>query len=218
LKALIKSMLVTWLYSLCILTTPLVLAAQQAADGSITISKQDCLDPPPEAQLSHNTLNLDCKTYHQTTNYTCGPAALMTLMLYYRRLTPEDMNPKTELHIALEMGATETGTTLPQMINWLSNHGFNVETGERIQSDVIINNLKQNTPTIITVHHHWILAKGYQQASASSPETISFSDSCCGITVLTSAEIDALWEEAETAKLHGDECTDEGQYIVARFK
>ncbi len=197
---------------------PQAFAAPQTPDQYITISGSDCSDTP-EGQAAKNTLNLDCKTYHQTTNYTCGPAVLMTVMQYYGRFTSADMNPKTELHIALEMGATETGTTRNQMTDWLSSKGFSVETGDRIDSKMIIQNLKQNVPTIITVNHHWILAKGFEQATKSSQETISFSDSCCGITVLSSAAIDALWQASALEKMHGsNNCTDEGQYIVPRLK
>jgi hypothetical protein len=192
------------------------MTAVQTPDGYISISGSDCTEPP--ASKMHNTLALDCKTYHQTTNYTCGPAAVMTLMYFYKKYSDSDMNPRTELHIALEMGATETGTTTLQMSNWLSNHGFSVEAGTRIESAKIIENLKNKTPTIITVKHHWILAKGYQEASQSSPETIFFSDSCCGTTELTSAAIDELWESAELEKLHGNNCIDEGQYLIATPK
>jgi hypothetical protein len=212
----IKSILITWLASSCLIAMPQALAAQ-TPDQYITISGSDCSDTP-EGQAAKNTVNLDCKTYHQTTNYTCGPAVLMTVMQFYGLYTSAEMNPKTELHIALEMGATELGTTRTQMTDWLTSKGFNVESGDRIQSDMIIKNLKQNIPTIITVNHHWILAKGFEQATKSSPETISFSDSCCGITVLSSAAIDALWESSALEKMHGSGCTDEGQYIVPRIK
>jgi hypothetical protein len=201
----------------CLLASPMMLTAMtatQTADGYISISGSDCSDTLTDRM--HNAVALDCKTYHQTTNYTCGPAAVMTLMHFYKKYSDSDMNPRTELHIALEMGATDTGTSLSQMSSWLSSHGFEVETGSRVDSAKIIENLKNKIPTIITVNHHWILAKGYAEGDESNPQTIFFSDSCCGTSELKSADIDKLWQTAEIEKLHGNNCIDEGQYIIAK--
>ena len=35
-----------------------------------------------------------CTAYHQTTNYTCGPAAVMTVMHYYGKLRSPNYNQK----------------------------------------------------------------------------------------------------------------------------
>src|SRR5579862_9876418 len=66
---------------------------------------------------------LHCNTYMQTTSYTCGPAAVMTLMSYYGKLNSSSLNKQTELTIAKEMGADENGTTLSEMTSWLKGHG-----------------------------------------------------------------------------------------------
>ena len=81
--------------------------------------------------------------YRQTTPYTCGPAAVMNLMYYYKMLAPKDMNKDTEMRISMEMHASDAGTTPSQLEGWLSDHGFTVYSGQRVSSDMLINNLKE---------------------------------------------------------------------------
>ena len=79
-----------------------------------------------------NLKMLGVQDYQQTTDITCGPAAVMSLLHYYGTLKDSDMNSKTELRIAKEMGTNEDdGTTLKQMAKWLENHGFEVEFGTK---------------------------------------------------------------------------------------
>jgi hypothetical protein len=186
------------------------------SDTYISISGSDCSDSP--VSNPKDSIHLDCQTYYQTTNYTCGPAAVMTLLRFYGKLSAAQMNPKTELRIALEMGATETGTNQSQMSAWLQDHGFTINSGSRVESGLIIKNLKQNMPTIITVNRHWILAEGMEKATTPGNDVILFSDSCCGISKLSAAAIDSLWQTAELEKLHNNNCIPEGEYITATPK
>jgi hypothetical protein len=157
-------------------------------------------------------IELHCELYHQTTNYTCGPAAIMTLMHYYGKLSQAEMNQKTELRIAMEMGASSEGTTQSQMANWLSGHGFTVDSGERAESRMIVDNLKSGKPTLLGVNNHWILAKGFTKGESPEKGQILFSDSCCGVSIMSCGDIDAMWLEAQ---LQGSSCGGIGQYIVA---
>jgi hypothetical protein len=62
------------------------------------------------------------KTYQQTTEYTCGPAALV-MAAYYRG---EYLN---ELTVAAEAGTTESnGTSTEQMVNYLAANGWTVRS------------------------------------------------------------------------------------------
>jgi hypothetical protein len=62
------------------------------------------------------------KTYQQTTEYTCGPAALV--MAAYHRGTLLN-----ELEVAEEAGSSEElGTSTEQMVNYLKAHGWNVRS------------------------------------------------------------------------------------------
>lgn len=50
-----------------------------------------------------NLTLLNMKGYQQTTDYTCAPAAVMSLMHYYGMLSDNDLNKTTEMRIAKEM-------------------------------------------------------------------------------------------------------------------
>ncbi|MDE4947020.1 peptidase C39 family protein, partial [Francisella tularensis subsp. holarctica] len=55
---------------------------------------------------------LDIKGYQQTTYYTCGPSAVMSLLNYYGVLKYSQMNHQTELEIAKQMCTNDDyGTT-----------------------------------------------------------------------------------------------------------
>jgi hypothetical protein len=190
-----------------------------ADDNYISISKADCENAIDLSPKNKYSIHLNCKTYHQTTGYTCGPAAVMTLMRYYNRINDSEMNQKTELHMALEMGATDQGTTMSQMSDWLGTHGFNVDSGIRADSNMIINNLKKGVPTLLAVNHHWILAKGYTEGSTHDKDEILFSDSCCSTTIMYAGDIDSIWLEAQLNQAHNVNCNQNtSEYIVATPK
>ncbi|MDR3478418.1 MAG: peptidase C39 family protein [Gammaproteobacteria bacterium] len=176
-------------------------------------SSEDCAEPNKES------IALNCKSYHQTTNYTCGPAAIMTLMSYYGKLSPREMNRTTEMRIAAEMGAKtgdDGGTTESQVENWLSGHGFSVDSGQRVTTDLIVDNLKRGTPTLVGFSRHWIVAKGFRKGATSEKDEIVFADSCCNVTVISRDTIDYMWLNSQRPANH---CRDNvGIYIVAKPK
>jgi len=163
-----------------------------------------------------NTMELNCKSYHQTTNYTCGPAAVMTLMRYYGMLSAKDMNKTTELRIAHEMSATAGdggGTTPSQVESWLADHGFSVDSGQNVSTDLLIANVKKGIPTIMGANRHWVLAKGYNKGSTPAEDEVIFADSCCNVSVMSRDTIDMMWAEAHMPSNH---CSDNvGRFIVA---
>jgi len=58
---------------------------------------------------------LDVKSYQQTTEYTCGPSSVITVLNYYKRTG-------NEMKIASEMGTdTTTGTTPEQLLDSCTN-------------------------------------------------------------------------------------------------
>jgi len=200
----------------CVLLISFQASAHQ--QDYFSISQKDCVDSLREYQASRikQSLLLNCIGYHQTTNYTCGPAVTMTLMQYYGRLSLHEMNQQTELRISQEMGATKDGTTQSQVTSWLSNHRFNVVYGTRVDSKMIMANLQKGIPTIIAMNNHWILAKGFVKRGTSEEDEIVFSDSCCGMTKLSPAAIDAIWTETQ---LTGNHCVANiSQYIIATPK
>ena len=165
------------------------------------------------SRYSHDNVALSCKSYHQTRSYTCGPAAVMTLLHYYGKLDKSQMNAATEMRIANEMKANEEGTTPYEVVNWLSDHGMHVDSGANISTDDIIANLKKGIPTILSYNRHWIVAKGYNKADDPDYDEIVFADSCCDVTVLTRSTIDSMWASSQLAANHCD--YNVGYYIVA---
>lgn len=160
-----------------------------------------------------NSRQLSCKVYRQTTNYTCGPSAVMTLLNYYRKIAAQDLNKRTEMRIANEMGATAQGTTPDQVVDWLEGHGFKVDSGMHVTTDMLIENIDKGVPTIIAFDDHWILAKGYEKGTTPEEDSIIFTDSCCNTSVMYRETIDKMWLLAQMPSNH---CSRNlGNYIAA---
>lgn len=141
---------------------------------SLTLAGQNCKTENAYAKTlasfyalpsSKNLTLLNVKGYQQTTDYTCGPAAAMSLMRYYHMLRPNEMNHTTEMRIAKEMGTSnKVGTNPQQMVSWLQKHGFEVRFGENGTLNLLRDNLKKGIPTIvewIDWGGHWVVVTGY---------------------------------------------------------
>jgi hypothetical protein len=156
-------------YSLYILIFLLLAAClQSCSDGekSYSLNYQGYHVPNP---TKHFVL-LNISSYQQTTNYTCGPAVIMTLMRHYGMLSPSEMNRTTELRIASEMNTTILGTSQLKMVEWLRQHGFNVSYGQDVTLDMLVDNLNRGIPTIIAWNDfnvHSMLVVGYNSSGAS---------------------------------------------------
>ena len=177
----------------------------------VTSMNVQCLPP-----VHRNAVTLNCGVYLQTTPYTCGPAAVMTLMHCFGMLSSRDMNARTEMRIAAEMGAIpgeQGGTTLSQVSDWLEAHGFSVEEGQHITTDRIIANIRQGIPTLIEFSRHWMLAKGYNPGNTPQNDEIIFSDSSHNINIIKRDVIDSMW--AESMLSPSSRFMSPGRYIVA---
>lgn len=139
-----------------------------------TSSQYYVLDISPKIPRPGFTM-LPITGFQQTTEYTCGPAAVVTLLNYYG-LQGDEMT------IASEMGTSTTkGTTLPQMADWLKANGFNVVSGEGGSLDLIRQNLDKKIPTFIEWSdwsRHWVLAIGYDTRNTTDlmDDVIIFAD------------------------------------------
>jgi hypothetical protein len=118
---------------------------------------------------------LEVESYQQTTEYTCGPAAVLSLLGYLNR-TGEEMT------IASEMGtSTTTGTTPEQMANWMSGHGFKASWHEEGSLEMLRENLANNIPTLVEWSDwggHWVLVIGYDTRNTDDlmDDVIIFAD------------------------------------------
>jgi predicted double-glycine peptidase len=110
---------------------------------------------------------LDVKGYQQTTDYTCGPSAIMSLLNYYGVIKDSDMDKQTELKIAKEMGTNDDyGTTVEQMATWLQKQGFEVKFGTDGDIKLLYQNISKGIPVLvdwIDWGGHWTLVSGYQK-------------------------------------------------------
>ena len=123
--------------------------------------------------------------YQQTTDYTCGPAALLTLAAYYR--VPGILtNRETELRIAREAGTRfpenlppggKLGTKPDEMARWLEQHGFQVSVefesaGDGSALRRLRQNLEQSIPTLVEwadLGGHWVVVVGYDTRNNDDP-------------------------------------------------
>ena len=132
-------------------------------------------------------VSLGVKGFQQTTAYTCGPAAVMSLMHWYKLLDKSEMNAATELRIASEMGTGDMksprpGTTTEQMVHWLEQNGFVVASGEDGSLELLRGYMNKGIPVLvewIDWGGHWVVATGYHAAyesPAKGPDTIFFAD------------------------------------------
>lgn len=152
----------------------------------ITCKKDDNDDDTTKSSSSYYVLDIDksqpgltilnnIDSYQQTTEYTCGPAAVITLLRYYGK-TGDEMT------IANEMGtSTITGTNPGQMTGWLNNHGFNAYWCENGTLDSLRDNLANNIPTLVEWSDwggHWVLVIGYdtRNTESISDDVIIFAD------------------------------------------
>lgn len=184
--------------------------------NEFTITPEMCNAAKQLHQQQSLAKSIPCKTYIQTTSYTCGPAVVMTILNFYGRLGGRSMSKETEMQIAKEMGASKRGTSLSQVANWLRNNGFNVTTGSSVTTALIVRNLNRGIPTIVGLNNHWLVAKAYNKGSAhtyKNQNQIIFSDSCCGTSSTNEETIDTAWGAAQ---IKNNSCNVQtGQYIIA---
>ena len=132
-------------------------------------------------------VSLGVKGYQQTNDATCGPAAVMSLMRWYKILGDKELTAETELRIAREMGTGDMksprpGTTAEQMVRWLEQNGFVVVSGENGSLEMLRDYLRKGIPVLvewIDWGGHWVVVTGYHAAFESpekGPDTIFFAD------------------------------------------
>jgi hypothetical protein len=121
------------------------------------------------------------KGYQQTTEYTCGPAALLSLAKFYG-LPGIEENAKTEMRIAREVGTRDTNSSKPgtkpkEMVTWLQRNGFEVslefeDKGDGSALERLRDNAHHKIPTLvewIDLSGHWSIVVGYDSRNLSDP-------------------------------------------------
>ncbi len=157
----------------------------------------------------HTTTFLNIKGYQQTTDYTCGPAIVMSLLRYYGKLSESQMNQKMEMCIAKEMGTTKSeGTNEDQLVCWLNNHGFRAKACYNGSLQMLRTKLTEGTPVLvdwIDWGGHWVAVAGYDSSPNTNNldhATIFFADSAAhfdgmktrdGITFINADRFANMW-------------------------
>lgn len=101
---------------------------------------------------------LNIGAHQQTTEYTCGPSAVLTLLHFLGK-------DGDEMTMARQMGTDSIqGTTPEQMSAWLNQNGFKASWHEEGSLEMLKENLKNNRPTLVEWSDwggHWVLVVGY---------------------------------------------------------
>lgn len=158
--------------------------------------------PEATAASSSGLTMLPLRAYQQTTSYTCGPAALITLLDYYGM-------KGEEMPIAKAASCTPGKGTNPQnMAKWLESNGFDVKWGEHGSLQMLRENLAKKIPTIvewIDYGGHWVVVVGYDTRGTESlrDDVIYFADPADGhdgnrdgLTSFNALRFDAMWFDA----------------------
>jgi hypothetical protein len=143
-------------------------------------------DPVAFAAQPHINFIAGLNGYQQTTEYTCGPAALLAVAKYYKRPGIQ-ADAATEMRIAREVGTRDPdalkpgekpGTTPPEMVVWLEKNGFTAQLefenkGDGSALKKLRDNIRRGVPTIvewIDLAGHWVVAVGYDDRNNTNPQ------------------------------------------------
>jgi hypothetical protein len=204
-KTMMTKLLNIILASLCLMFSCASVNSQQAKSGR---QCQHCqhsskkkiawfspVDVAAMQKSPHVNFIAGLRGYQQTTDYTCGPAALLTLAKYYGHPDMAE-NQETEMRIATEVGTRgfdnlkpgeKPGTVPDEMVTWLRNHGFEAEVAYEAKGDYsaltkLRENIQKKIPTIVEwvdLSGHWVIAVGYDDRGTSevTDDVIIFADS-----------------------------------------
>ncbi len=123
----------------------------------------------------HLTILTHYPTYQQTTEYSCGPAAALTVLRYY------GYKDETETSLVKKIGtSTEIGTNVKQIANYLRSIGWTVQTSlpgkktfdtyEKFAA-FVLQELKANHPILVANvawGGHWRVIIGYDTMGTDS--------------------------------------------------
>ena len=114
-------------------------------------------------------------SYQQSTEYTCGPAAALTVLRYFQRFDFDEM----ELAREMKTQGYPIGTSLSNMVTFFESIGWNVSSSLDIRSfenyeafqDFVVGNLKLGRPIMVENVEwggHWRVIIGYDSMNTDS--------------------------------------------------
>lgn len=168
---------------------------------------------------------IDIDNYQQSTEITCGPAAIMSLLNYYGLLDDLEVNRQTELKFANDANTGNIyGTRATKLAEILNGYDLIVDIGTHGTIAQIEENIRKGIPTLVNWFDwggHWALAVGYQklgQTIEEDKDLIFLIDpasqhtnikSPYGLTILNPNKFEKMWIDSEGVT---------GIYITARPK
>ena len=158
-----------------------------AAPKEITHKASPYFNMPDVFELTSNdhlTILSHYPTYQQTTEYSCGPAAALTILWHYGK------NNVTEKELIEKMGSSfETGTSVKGIANYFNGLRWNVKTnleGKSFDeyeefSDFVLKELKAGHPIMVEnvfMGGHWRVIIGYDTmgTQAIADDVLIFAD------------------------------------------
>jgi len=112
-------------------------------DAAIDLNEEVTFIPPsdPKIQLPTTLIPLPC--VRQSTNYTCGVAALQSILAYHQRDWRED-----KLSKALKANPDD-GTSYNEIVNFARQLGFEVEIFHKMGIDLFKKTVKSGVPVLV---------------------------------------------------------------------
>lgn len=176
-------------------------------------SKEDKIMSTFHLTTTNSLYILDVKDYQQTEDYTCAPAAVMSILNYYGFIHSNELNKNTELHIANEMGSSPSNGTSPkQIVDWLNKNGFNAKSYTNGKISDVLKYLYKGIPVLvewIDWGGHWVVLSGYQKLGKSiddDKDTMFLTDpsahsnnveSIYGLTAINPDRFQSMWFDAQ---------------------
>ncbi|MBP7864541.1 MAG: C39 family peptidase [Acidobacteria bacterium] len=145
--------------------------------------------------LQEGLCHLPVTGWQQSTDYTCGPASVLSLLRYWGLVTETDPKilTKIERQLAAEMGSNMTcGTTPEAILAWFQAHGIAAALFEQDaeHNDTVTpywawfalkDRLRAGAPVLVEWSDwggHWVVAKGFDDRGTAdfADDVIFFAD------------------------------------------
>lgn len=179
--------------------------------SKVSASTESAAFSPGFASQGDLTL-LDLRGLQQTTDFTCGPSALATLLSFFSI-------PGKELSIAQDVNSVPGSGTHPvEMTKWLNANGFEAVWGEASTDSaglkLLRDHLKDGLPTLvewIDWGGHWVVVVGYDTKGTENPsdDEIIFADpydhtdgKADGLTFVNAEKFLSMWFDSNCFERH----------------
>lgn len=197
----------------------LVIAAVAAAAAN-ALRMRPRAAPPAQTSIGEaNFFDLDPSSpafadlgvtgWQQTTDYTCGPSSVMSIMRFYGVLNASQMTHETEMAFAKGMGTrSDNGTDPILMAAWLQSVRFGSAWAQGGNISLVRDFLARGQPIVVLWSDwggHYVASTGYYAGSGDyndGLDTVFFADPAAhfqnvnntrGVTGFVSDRMESMW-------------------------